>query len=275
MPYPYRMTISRTEVDGVVRLRVCRFMTDRYKYLDSEEHECYNAWYMEKYRREKIVKKTSSLVINHDYQQEAIKRANKSINLLLFFGLRAFSKFLTLTYAVPCFDRTRVKADMGIMCKRFLDRYGKHLGYLSVLELHPGGHGYHVHIVVNCQYISQKDWQDVLWQQGIVDIRTVRSSDKLGRVRLFANYLSKYLQKDAANAPLHSRRFNVSHAWPKLPFKEFFNYASSEAIIAYLGSLKGSAGAEVRDFVCKLRTGEQVHILEAALPATKELADVV
>ncbi len=275
MPEPYRMTIMRKEVDGIVRFRICRFMSDRYKYLDSEEHECYNAWYMEKYRREKIVKKTSSPVIVHDYQQEAIARANKTIYLLLFFGLRAASKFLTLTFADPCFDRARVKADVGIMCKRFLDRYGKPLAYLSVLELHPGGHGYHVHICVNCRYISQAVWQDVLWKQGIVDIRAIKSPDKLNRIRLFANYLAKYLEKDAVNAPPGSRRFNVSQAWPKLPDKEFVRHAGAEGVAAYLLSCQDHPDQEVRDFLCTLRTGEQVHILEAALPATKELADVV
>lgn len=81
-----------------------------------------------------------------------------------------------------------------------------HVVWLAVLEWHPGGHGWHVHLVVN-KYVPKAKIQE-MWLHGYVDVRriTVRG-DSASRqaVSKAASYLAKYVSKDPPpGAPPHA-----------------------------------------------------------------------
>jgi hypothetical protein len=107
----------------------------------------------------------------------------------------------TLTYAVPGgqHDRAAVVRDVQNFGKRIARRW-RHLKWLAVLELHPGGHGYHVHMMVNA-YVPQ-ELVRALWGLGHTDVRLIRGKgvkDPLSGARAGAAYAAKYIAKDAAS----------------------------------------------------------------------------
>lgn len=67
--------------------------------------------------------------------------------------------------------------------------------YVYVLEVHPGGHGYHVHIGLN-RWIA-KETIRACWPHGFIDIRRIKTKAHRGREsqRLAARYLAKYSAK--------------------------------------------------------------------------------
>lgn len=213
--------------------------------------------------------------VDRDSKQESVNRARRSVLDLVFFGLRSDSKFLTLTFAKATVDRSYVRGCINNMCNRYLLEYGRPLPYLSVLEFHPAGHGYHVHMLVNSPFISQADWQGKLWRQGIVDIRSVRRLDNVDHRIDLANYLLKYLEKDVADLPPGSRRYNVSKSWPKVPSAEYVDEVASDAFIAYLLENKDKPGFSVRSHDSELPTGERVTSIWSTVPNTKDFSEVI
>lgn len=80
-----------------------------------------------------------------------------------------------------------------------------HVVWLAVLEWHPGGHGWHIHIVVN-RFVP-KQWIQTNWKHGFVDVRRISvkgDSSSRQAVSKAASYLAKYVSKPAPEgAPPH------------------------------------------------------------------------
>ncbi len=181
---------------------------------------------------------STPVTIKRDAKVESLKRAVRSVFDLIYFGICKESKFLSLTFREACFDRERVGVCIQNMCSRYLRDYHRPLAYLSVLELHPGGHGYHVHMMVNTPYIPQETWQCHLWQQGIVDIRSLGKRGSNYNDSKVAHYLVKYMEKDAANVSPGSRRYNVSQTWPKRPPTEYLQFEDYEAAYEWFSQVE-------------------------------------
>lgn len=207
--------------------------------------------------------------VERDAVLESLRRAHAQLKMLVLFGVNKDSKFLSLTFAEPCFVRDHVRRGLDHMCRRYARMMGCPLPYLSVLELHPGGHGYHVHMLINSPWVSQKDWQDDLWKLGIVNIKALDSDGgplDLGRV---SHYLAKYVEKDALNVPLGSRRYNVSKAWPKVPELEYLDFDTPEEAFAWVGSRSKGEGCMYRIDTYEIPTGEVILTQTLARPLPK------
>jgi hypothetical protein len=80
-----------------------------------------------------------------------------------------------------------------------------HVVWLAVLEWHPGGHGWHVHVVVD-KFVP-KAWISAQWRHGFVDVRRITvkgDSSSRQAVSKAASYLAKYVSKDPPpGAPPH------------------------------------------------------------------------
>jgi hypothetical protein len=109
------------------------------------------------------------------------------------------TRMWTLTYADAEWDRAAVRADVN----DFLQRLRKHLGEefpaLYVIERHPGGHGYHVHLALQARFIDKHVLQS-LWGRGLVQYadgnKAIRKEKtKRGQARCLARYLTKYMTK--------------------------------------------------------------------------------
>lgn len=102
---------------------------------------------------------------------------------------------------VACHDASGVGASCGALTPGVHDRptalamYGRFrreaqragVKVLGVLRKHPGGHGYHVHVLVD-RYIRKEQLEE-WWPHGFVDIRRLPMHQA-------ARYLSKYMSDD-------------------------------------------------------------------------------
>ena len=126
----------------------------------------------------------------------------------------------TLTYAGEgCHDPVVLRADIG----RFFRGVRRGLGgerfpYLWVPELHPGGHGWHVHFAVG-RYV-RRSLIEGAWGRGFVHITLIQGlpvgSGVRGEARMTARYLSKYLGKDLGGAG-GLNRYDVAQGFQPKP----------------------------------------------------------
>jgi len=212
------------------------------------------------------LKKYQPPAIDRSAKEESLRRARSQLRDLIFFGMDRSSKLLTLTFAEACLDRVRVGDCIALMCKKYARKTGLSLPYISVLELHPGGHGYHVHMLINSPYITQEEWQDHLWAQGIVDVRAIRRRKGLYSTFAVASYLVKYIEKDADNVPPGSHRYTKSKTWPQIPETEYLDFPSKEAALEWLKSRTDAEGSSFDAYTTKLATGEEVTIQYSQRP---------
>ncbi len=106
----------------------------------------------------------------------------------------------TLTSEEPAFERATIVRRVNRFLTALRIELGEAFPYLYVLELHPGGHGYHVHLLLQERFIDkhkvQRMWGGIVWFA-----RHKRDSDgnKLKArhsARQAAGYLLKYVTKD-------------------------------------------------------------------------------
>jgi hypothetical protein len=98
-------------------------------------------------------------------------------------------------------DRPEAVEAVQLFVKR-LRRRVRGVRYLWVLELHPGGHGWHVHMLID-RWLP-KDLLSTVWGHGFVDVRRVRTQKDgdsgTAAARRAAHYVAKYVAKSAQEA---------------------------------------------------------------------------
>lgn len=108
---------------------------------------------------------------------------------------------LTFRESTTVEQRPEVVKRLGEFGKR-LARRMPGIRWLAVLELHPGGHGWHVHMLVS-RYVP-KEIVRKIWGHGHIDVRSIAGRgvvDSLSAARKAAAYASKYVSKDADKTP--------------------------------------------------------------------------
>lgn len=108
----------------------------------------------------------------------------------------SLTRLVTLTYrGAGQHNRDDVVKDVQHFVKRLRRRVK--VRYVWVLELHPGGHGWHVHMLLD-RYVS-KGLLGEVWGHGFVDARMIRGP-KGEAAKSAGRYAAKYLAKDAQTA---------------------------------------------------------------------------
>jgi len=133
--------------------------------------------------------------------EEAQRRARGKVRR--YCAANGLSRLGTLTYrGEGCHDPVVVRADIGRFFRGLRRGLGERFPYLWVPELHPGGHGWHVHFVVG-QYV-RRSLIEGAWGRGFVHIKLIQGasvgSGVRGEARIAAGYVSKYLGKDLGGA---------------------------------------------------------------------------
>ena len=130
-------------------------------------------------------------------ERRAQQRAVKSVRqFCVRWGL---TKMWTFTFKEAQWDKATVKALMNAFLMRWRMLNGnKAFPYLYVLELHPEGHGYHVHVAVPGGMFTDFFQLRRVWGHGRIrfDVNNRRSGESRNDARRLASYLSKYLAKD-------------------------------------------------------------------------------
>lgn len=130
-------------------------------------------------------------------RQRAIRRAKKRIKDYSFLNFDEHSRFLTLTYAgAGCHDRRQFQKDIKAMIRRLRTVEEVEIKYLGVFEEHKSGHGLHAHMLINCSFYKNEDFQQWFWQQGFVKLEKLKRCEKEDALVNVTQYLLKYLEKD-------------------------------------------------------------------------------
>jgi hypothetical protein len=176
-------------------------------------------------------------------RENSVHRARSRVRVLAKANLLV--RLLTLTFAQEHHSRQEVLERLAIFERKLRARWPR-LRYLYVLELHPGGHGYHVHMGIN-KY-TDKDALAEVWGNGFIDVLYLKSA-KVGYQQGAADvarYLAKYITKCAEDVPKGKRRFSgslnlvdtvVSASFPSLA--DAVAWISSKQKVFWWGYLSG------------------------------------
>jgi len=136
--------------------------------------------------------------------REAARRASVQVRRLVSEHKLTRMWTLTLRESTLPEDRPVVVSKLQAFLRRVRTEL-PHVVWLAVLEWHPGGHGWHVHIVVN-KFVPKPKIEE-MWPHGFVDVRRISvrgDSSSRQAISKAASYLAKYVSKDPPEgAPPH------------------------------------------------------------------------
>lgn len=140
-------------------------------------------------------------------EREAVRRAQGMIRRVVVEHDLTRMWTLTLKRSTTASDRREVVHLVQLFIKRLRRRWHQ-VKWLAVLEWHPGGHGWHVHLVVN-RWLPKAVMQE-LWPHGFIDARLIRpKGERTGKAaaRKAGQYVAKYLGKSQGEheQPAHQR----------------------------------------------------------------------
>ena len=99
-----------------------------------------------------------------------------------------------------CFDRRMMIRRTNRFLSALRDRLGEAFPYLYVLELHPGGHGYHVHLLLQERFLDkhmiQRMWGGIVFFSRHDRDKNGNKVSAVNAARIAAGYLLKYVSKD-------------------------------------------------------------------------------
>ena len=134
-------------------------------------------------------------------QAESARRARA--HLRRFCASHRLIRMLTTTYAEANHCPTQVREDAAAFFKALRYRLGGNaFPYAFAPELHPGGHGFHLHAAVGAWI--PRSTITAAWGRGFTNIRLIShlpvGSGRVGEARVVGNYMGKvvgnYLGKD-------------------------------------------------------------------------------
>lgn len=147
-------------------------------------------------------------------------------------------RMATFTYRDGTTDRAQVKRDWAAFARELKVRWPE-LAWVRVLELHPSGHGLHVHAGLSRGFPDERRTRALarLWGHGFVDVRKIRS--KRGGhedARAAARYLAKYATKDrATTAGEHGYEVAQGHQPVVVRLRAWDAGGARQAAIAAMG----------------------------------------
>lgn len=159
---------------------------------------------------------TKALSRAGDNEKRALRRARTVMRR--YVVRNQLTRMWTFTYAVASFDVEKVKADMNAAMGGVRRELGRDVAYLYVLELHPAGHGLHVHLVLPRKFVAHEAMVKI-WGHGHVQFSDGRAGLRRGmgrrqRGRQAALYLAKYIGKDLGEARrLGEHRYEVGEGF--------------------------------------------------------------
>lgn len=139
--------------------------------------------------------------------KEAVRRARTKVRRLCC--QHGLTRLWTLTLA-PAYA-THDYTVLGELVRRFQERLRERFPgepYLIVAELHPEGHGWHLHMLLG-RYHPESDITG-LWPFGFVSARKIRTKGDGGRreaSRRAAHYAAKYIAKATEEVPAGTHRY--------------------------------------------------------------------
>lgn len=154
-----------------------------------------------------------SRISDVDYIQKSLNRTKKIFRRLIMHNYTNETRLVTLTYANACHDRDEHFHYLRELVIRFRQYYNEDMNYIAVPEFHPGGHGYHWHLVVNNTWFDYEHFYRMLWKQGLIFVSEKPSAPAFANAGNLADYLVKYISKDMTHAAVAKRRYTRGGFW--------------------------------------------------------------
>jgi hypothetical protein len=136
-------------------------------------------------------------------------------------------KMWVLTFTEATWDRALISGLVNELMVKWRSFYGGHaFPYAYVLELHPSGHGYHVHVATPLGFMDKNALQK-MWGHGVVwfsDRKAPKGTSARKQSEILSYYLAKYLDKsfdDESRRP-GEHRYEVAQGFDPVQVRRSF-----------------------------------------------------
>ena len=110
--------------------------------------------------------------------ENAARSLRRAVSTMRRFSVEnQLTRYAVFTFAEPVHDRRMALREwrrMSRLISRMERTTGKPMPWLMWLELHPGGHGYHLNLLVGGKWLHQRAWSEI-WGRGRVYIEKIRT----------------------------------------------------------------------------------------------------
>lgn len=157
----------------------------------------------------KSSKKLGDLLVKKAESQERSLRRTRA-EMTRFYNTRLYGhhvRFVTLTYAVAPESEKQARTDLYSCIERLTKATGKTIHWLAVPEHGSKKGRFHWHVLLNCNYIRNEEFQKEYWKKGFVKLERVKKKKGYTMDDAALYYIMKYIQKDFAESSTWKHRY--------------------------------------------------------------------
>ena len=154
-------------------------------------------------------KKFDEILIKKAESQERSLRRTRA-EMTRFYNTRLYGhhvRFVTLTYAVAPESEKQARNDLYQCIDRLSKATGKTIHWLAVPEHGSKNGRFHWHVLLNCSYIRNEEFQNQYWKKGFCKLERVKKKKGYTMDDSALFYIMKYIQKDFADSGTWKHRY--------------------------------------------------------------------
>ena len=154
-------------------------------------------------------KKFDEILIKKAESQERSLRRTRA-EMTRFYNTRLYGhhvRFVTLTYAVAPESEKQARNDLYLCIDRLSKATGKTIHWLAVPEHGSKNGRFHWHVLLNCSYIRNEEFQNQYWKKGFCKLERVKKKKGYTMDDAALFYIMKYIQKDFADSGTWKHRY--------------------------------------------------------------------
>ena len=192
----------------------------------------------------KSSKKLDDLLIKKAESQERSLRRTRA-EMTRFYNTRLYGhhvRFVTLTYAIAPESEKQARTDLYQCIDRLSKATGKTIHWLAVPEHGSKNGRFHWHVLLNCSYIRNEEFQALYWKKGFCKLERVKKKKGYTMDDAALFYIMKYIQKDFADSGTWKHRYFRSrgskvtqyinaYACHTADFEKFCQYVETQRFI--------------------------------------------
>ena len=154
-------------------------------------------------------KKFDDMLIKKAESQERSLRRTRA-EMTRFYNTRLYGhhvRFITLTYRTPPESEKQARTDLYQCIERLSKATGKTIHWLAVPEHGSKNGRFHWHVLLNCSYIRNEEFQSAYWKKGFCKLERVKKKKGYTMDDAALFYIMKYIQKDFADSGTWKHRY--------------------------------------------------------------------
>lgn len=154
-------------------------------------------------------KKFDEMLIKKAESQERSLRRTRA-EMTRFYNTRLYGhhvRFVTLTYRKVPESEKQARNDLYLCIDRLSKAAGKTIHWLAVPEHGSKNGRFHWHVLLNCSYIRNEEFQNQYWKKGFCKLERVKKKKGYTMDDSALFYIMKYIQKDFADSGTWKHRY--------------------------------------------------------------------